>query len=177
VWVKSREDAVRALRTGQATLNVAAVIEAAAPEIFPGDEFRQAGLRQAWNILSSDAHVLVWSLAMRTTFATPADKLTGLSTGTADGLLKWRLPAVTNEPKNASPFLRAEWKNMRCSDREAQGLVVERLDEREPGTDRVHVVDAVTGVEVLAGRDLHPGAHVVEPSADVLGKLVFGGAP
>ena len=85
VWVNSREDAVRALRTDQAKLNVAAFIEAAAPVIFPGDEFRQAGLRQAWNVLSSDAHVLSWSLAMRTTFATPADKLTGLSTGTADG--------------------------------------------------------------------------------------------
>lgn len=84
-WVESREAAVRALRTGQAMLNVAAFIEAAAPEIFPGDEFRQAGLRQAWNILSSDAHVLSWSLAMRTTFATPADNLTGLSTGAADG--------------------------------------------------------------------------------------------
>jgi hypothetical protein len=85
VWVKSRGDAVRALRTDQTKLNVAAFIEAAAPVIFPGDEFRQTGLRQAWNVLSSDAHVVVWSLAMRTTFATPADKLTGLSTGAADG--------------------------------------------------------------------------------------------
>lgn len=85
VWVKSREDAVRALRTDEAKLNVAAFIEAAAPVVFPGDEFRQAGLRQAWNVLSSDAHVLSWSLAMRTTFATPADKRTGFSTGTADG--------------------------------------------------------------------------------------------
>ncbi|GGM81778.1 hypothetical protein GCM10011609_17270 [Lentzea pudingi] len=84
-WVKSREDAVWDVRTSKAELQGATFIEAAAPVIFPGDVFRQAGLRQSWNILSSDAHVLMWSLAMRTSFVDPPDKNSGLSAGTANG--------------------------------------------------------------------------------------------
>ncbi|GAA2679525.1 MULTISPECIES: hypothetical protein [Actinosynnema] len=84
-WVRSREDAVRALRISKAELNGAAFIESAAPVIFPGDEFRQAGLRRSWNVLSSDAHVLMWSLAMRSTSLSPPDRRSGLSTGVANG--------------------------------------------------------------------------------------------
>lgn len=84
-WAGAREDQVRALRTSAAKLIVGTVIDQAAPVIFPGDGFRQAGLRQSWNILSSDAHVLSWSLAMRAKFTTPADDLSGLSVGVADG--------------------------------------------------------------------------------------------
>jgi len=84
-WVKSREDAVRAVRSSRAELQGATFIESAAPVIFPGDEFRQAALRQSWSVLSSDAHVLIWSVALRTTFDSPPDKLSGLSIGTANG--------------------------------------------------------------------------------------------
>lgn len=84
-WVKSREDAVRAVRSSRAELQGATFIESAAPVIFPGDEVRQAGLRQSWNVLSSDAHVLMWSLTLRTTFVSPPDKRSGLSTGAANG--------------------------------------------------------------------------------------------
>lgn len=83
--VKSLEGAVRAVRSSRAELKGATFIELAAPVIFPRDEFRQAGLRQSWNVLSSDAHVLMWSLALRTTFVSPPDKRSGLSTGTANG--------------------------------------------------------------------------------------------
>lgn len=93
--------------TSQVKLNVAAIIEAAAPVIFPGDEFRQAGLRQSWNILSSDAHVLFWSLAMRMTFDTPADSLTGLSTGKAGGQGLRDLAGLV-QPGPAQPALRLE---------------------------------------------------------------------
>src|ERR1022692_1246877 len=51
------------------------------------------------------------------------------------------------------------------------------LDEREPGADRLCVVDTVIGVEVLARHDLNPGAHDVEPSVDVLGELMLRGEP
>ncbi|OXM65319.1 hypothetical protein [Amycolatopsis vastitatis] len=84
-WVQSREDAVRAVRTSRAKLQGAVFIESAASVIFPDDEFRQAGLRQSWNVLSSDAHVLMWSLALRTISFSPQDKRSGLSTGTANG--------------------------------------------------------------------------------------------
>lgn len=84
-WVKSREEAVRAARRSNTELQVATFIESAAPVIFPGDEFRQAGLRQSWNVLSCDAHVLTWSLALRTTFGPSLGRRSGLSTGTASG--------------------------------------------------------------------------------------------
>ena len=84
-WVQSREDAVRAVRSSRAELKGVTFIESAAPVIFPGDEYRQAGLRRSWNVLSSDAHVLMWSLAQRTTFVSPPNKRSVLSTGTANG--------------------------------------------------------------------------------------------
>jgi hypothetical protein len=84
-WAQSREDGVRAVRSGRASLQGATFILSAAQTIFPGDEFRQAGLRLSWNVLSSDAHALMWSLVQRTTFELPANELSGLSTGTADG--------------------------------------------------------------------------------------------
>jgi hypothetical protein len=51
------------------------------------------------------------------------------------------------------------------------------LDERQSGADRLCVIDTVTGIEVLAGHDLHPGAHVVEPLVDIVGELVVGSEP
>lgn len=100
---------MRAVRSSNTALNGAAFIESAAPVIFPGDEFRQAGLRQSWNVLSSDAHVLMWSLAMRTTFDSSPDKRSGLSTGAAsgqaiDGLAGWFSLAIHSLRRGWSLF-------------------------------------------------------------------------
>src|SRR5205823_13588151 len=85
--------------------------------------------------------------------------------------------AVMDEPEDVSPFRCVERKDTRCSDREAQSAIMGRLDEREPSAGRLCVVDTVTGIEVLAGHDLYPGAHIVEPFVDVFGELVIGGEP
>lgn len=110
-WVQSREDAVRAVRSSRAELQGATFIESAAPVIFPGDEFRQAGLRQSWNVLSSDAHVLMWSLAMRTTFVSPPDKRTGLSAGAANGQALGNLAGWFSLAMNS---LRCGWSLFDC---------------------------------------------------------------
>ena len=63
------------------------MVREVAPVVYPGAPERQGGLRLAWNTLSCDAHMLMWSLKTRADFqaAGPADRVTGLSVGVVGG--------------------------------------------------------------------------------------------
>ncbi|GAB3162213.1 hypothetical protein GCM10027258_80880 [Amycolatopsis stemonae] len=88
-WITGRLDALTAVQPALMKVNVADILRDIGPIVFPGDTVRQGGLRLAWNTLSSDAHVLMWSIATRADFqaAGPADRATGLSVGIAGGQL------------------------------------------------------------------------------------------
>ncbi|APU15227.1 hypothetical protein [Actinoalloteichus fjordicus] len=88
-WIATRERALAAVQPAPMKLNVADVVRDVGPVVFPEDPFRQAGLRLAWNTLSGDAHVLMWSLAQRAEFQAFGlpDRATGLSIGITGGHL------------------------------------------------------------------------------------------
>lgn len=89
-WIRSRQQALVAVQPQPMQVNLTDVLLAIAPVVFPGNPLRQSGLRVGWNVLSSDAHVLMWGISTRAAFsrAWPADRNSGLSTGGAGGQLR-----------------------------------------------------------------------------------------
>lgn len=81
-WLKERRDGVAAARGTRRQHNLTEMIGASADEVFSGEE-REA-VRRMWREMSSDAHVLGWSLFQRSIFADP-DRRTGLGEGRALG--------------------------------------------------------------------------------------------
>jgi hypothetical protein len=86
-WIESRELTLKAVQPAPMKLNLTDVLKDIAPIVFPNDQKHQAHLRLAWKQLSSDTHVLMWSVAQRTDFTTagPPDRASGLSVGIAGG--------------------------------------------------------------------------------------------
>jgi hypothetical protein len=86
-WITTRQQALVAVQPAPMKVNIADVLRDIGPAAFPNAPLRRGGLRLAWNTLSSDAHVLGWSLATRADFqaAGPADRATGLSVGIVSG--------------------------------------------------------------------------------------------
>lgn len=86
-WIADRQQQLAAVQSAPMAVNVADMLRDIGPVVYPGDAFRQAGLRLAWNTLSCDAHALMWSLAQRADFGASGgpDRATGLSIGTVRG--------------------------------------------------------------------------------------------
>lgn len=86
-WITTRRQALAAVQPASMKLNTADMLRDIGPVVFPNDPRRQGGLRLAWNTLSCEAHVLLWSLASRADFRTagPPDRATGLSVGVTGG--------------------------------------------------------------------------------------------
>jgi hypothetical protein len=83
-WLKGRQGEVAGLRTGSAKLELTnIVIPNALDHTFQDNARREHG-RRMWTQLSADAHVLIWSLAQRSTFG-PADRRTGVAEALAGG--------------------------------------------------------------------------------------------
>lgn len=80
-WIRGRELALEAVRSAPAAskVNMTEVLHEVAPIVFPGDLPRQAGLQMAWNVLSSDAHVLMWGIALRSDFSAEGASAKGSS--------------------------------------------------------------------------------------------------
>ncbi|MFD4460536.1 hypothetical protein [Nocardia sp. NPDC058480] len=83
-WIKARQGALTAVQPALISLNLTDVFRDVAPEVFPEHRKRQAGLRLAWNVLSSDAHVNSWGIATRAKFSA-TDKNSGLAVGVTGG--------------------------------------------------------------------------------------------
>ncbi|WP_280342475.1 hypothetical protein [Nocardia neocaledoniensis] len=83
-WIKSRRRALEAVQPELIDLNLTDVFRDVAPEVFSEHPKRQAGLRLAWNVLSSDAHVNSWAIATRAEFS-ETDKNSGLAVGVTGG--------------------------------------------------------------------------------------------
>ncbi|MGV9823795.1 hypothetical protein [Nocardia xishanensis] len=91
-WVQSREAELSAARRTSLGVVMADVLRDVGPVIFPNDSERQASLRLAWNVLSSDAHTTMWSIASRASLSATAKNatLSILTTGThIDELAAW----------------------------------------------------------------------------------------
>lgn len=82
-WLRGRQATVKALRSTTPALNLTEVIAAAADSAF-SDQSQRFAARGLWRQLSSDAHVLGWSLIQRSEFG-PADPRTGVGEGRAPG--------------------------------------------------------------------------------------------
>ncbi|MGW4071405.1 hypothetical protein [Nocardia grenadensis] len=85
-WIRSRQQGLAAVQPAPMSANVTDALRDIAPVLFPTDLARQARLRLAWNVLSSDAHVLAWGIAGRATFSAP-DRNSVLSMGITGGHL------------------------------------------------------------------------------------------
>lgn len=83
-WVKTRQAALADARTSSLKVVMADVLRDIGPEIFPSDAQRRAGLRLAWNVLSSDAHTTTWGIASRASLSATEKNstLSILATGT-----------------------------------------------------------------------------------------------
>ncbi|WP_020421107.1 hypothetical protein [Amycolatopsis sp. ATCC 39116] len=88
-WIKTRQYALAVVEPAPIRVNLADALRDIAPVVFPDDPLRQGGLRIAWNVLSSDAHALMGSVAARAVFAPArsAGRNGGLSIGVAGGQL------------------------------------------------------------------------------------------
>jgi hypothetical protein len=86
LWLKERRSGVASIRSTAATLNLTKVIGEAADDAFADATSREA-VRRMWREMSSDAHVLGWSLFQRTDFGV-ADRRTGVGEGKALGSLE-----------------------------------------------------------------------------------------
>lgn len=85
-WCATRQSEVLARRQTRAKLNQTEFISWSLSHRFPDERRRTAG-RLLWRELSSDAHVLGWSMYGRAIFA-PSDARTGLSVGQAGGSIE-----------------------------------------------------------------------------------------
>lgn len=85
VWLKDRKDGVAAVRKRAEALTLTNVIQIAAKEVFPSPSHHEA-VRRLWREMSSDAHVLGWSLFQRSSFGT-TDPRTGIGEAQAIGSL------------------------------------------------------------------------------------------
>ncbi|MFI2281373.1 hypothetical protein [Nocardia beijingensis] len=116
-WVKSRQTSLTAVRTSSLQVNMADVLRDVGPDIFPTDPQRRAGLRLAWNVLSSDAHTTMWGVASRASLSASEkhSTLSILATGTHIGDL-------------------AAWHDLvLCSLRRGWGLFDQRCEEGPSG--------------------------------------------
>jgi hypothetical protein len=86
-WIASRRHQVAQARTAQIPLNLTDdVIPMAAADVYQDPE-RRAEVRLLWMQMSGDAHVLGWSMFMRSEPGT-TDRLTGLAEFAASGSFK-----------------------------------------------------------------------------------------
>lgn len=114
-WISTRRQQVAQVRTATIPLNLTDVIPTAAADVYQ-DPVRRAEVRLLWMQLSADAHVLGWSMFMRSEPGT-TDRLTGLTEFAAGG--SFRLVA---QPFVASyQILRQGWS---LYDRRCEGKVV-----------------------------------------------------
>ncbi|MGO2877469.1 MAG: hypothetical protein ACTIB0_12545 [Corynebacterium casei] len=95
VWLKDRRDGVAAVRKRTEALILTNVIQIAAKEAFTSPSHHEA-IPRIWREMSSDAHVLCWSVFQRSSFG-PTDPQTGISevqaTGSLENLAKAFLPS------------------------------------------------------------------------------------
>lgn len=82
-WIESRRQQVSQVRTARIPLVLTDVIPSAAATVYHDPE-RRAEVRLLWMQLSGDAHVLGWSMFMRSEPG-PTDRLTGLTEFAAGG--------------------------------------------------------------------------------------------
>lgn len=114
-WISGRRQQLAAVRTSRTALNLTVdVIPSAANIVYP-DLRRRADVSLLWRQLSSDAHVLGWSMFMRSEFGS-TDRASGLAVLAAGGS-----PKSIAQPFVASfEILRTGWSlyDRRCEGHE-----------------------------------------------------------
>lgn len=116
-WISGRRRRLATVRPGRSSLNLTEeVIPSAARTVYP-DPRRRAEVPLLWRLMSGDAHVLGWSMMMRSELG-PTDRATGLAEAAAGGSLRWLA-----QPFVASfEILRVGWSlyDRRCEGRPEQ---------------------------------------------------------
>ncbi len=113
-WIAGRRQQVAGARTAQVSLNLTRDVIPSAAEVVYSDPERRAVLPLLWMQMSGDAHVLGWSMFIRSDHG-PTDRLAGLAELTAGGD-----PGAVAQPFVAShEILRQGWNlfDRRCEGR------------------------------------------------------------
>lgn len=113
-WIADRRQKVAEARTTKYSLNLTMDVIPSAAKVVYSDPERRAEVRLLWMQMSGDAHVLGWSLFMRSD-AGPTDPLTGLTKFADGGSFK----AIAQPFTASHEILRQGWSlyDRRCEGR------------------------------------------------------------